>query len=34
MKTKMFCGTLGAAIALPAPAHADVAAAGHKYPRR
>ena len=34
MKTPMFSGTLGAAIALAALAHADVEAARHHYPRR
>jgi hypothetical protein len=34
MKTTMLSGTFGAAIALAAPAHSDVEAARHNYPRR
>jgi hypothetical protein len=34
MKTTMQSATLGAAIALAAPAHADVEAARRNYPRR
>jgi hypothetical protein len=34
MKTTMFPGTFGAAIALATPARADVEAARHNYPRR